>query len=274
MLKNCWLLLLFCLVGQARVPAQSGTPAPKLTIGEIHSLPDTTFPLFFHFVALPDGRNFVADTTDSLFLAHGRHEKLRADVLMYYMLRELNHRFRTALLDYPPSRDTKIRFGYAHPEAPPLESARFYRFGEPVRSVPGTFNIVFTSRAGSSRTDGATTGTGSHTVYVYNRLQTYLAGSHDTWTVARLIGHEIGHALSLDHTFKCDNPCAGQGFDPLEECFGECTPHNSGNGRQNCFGGSSRDLMMGYGSQLHLTICEVEQIWNYLLGDGPPSARR
>ncbi|THH40079.1 zinc metalloprotease [Neolewinella litorea] len=263
---NYFWLLLFLLAVSARVPGQSVKPG-AVDIDAIQRRADTTFRLAFHFVALPDGRNFVRDPDDSLFLAHGRHEKLRADVLMYYLFNELNHRFRTALLDYPPSRDTKLRFTYAGDPARPLESAHFYAHGERIRPVADAFNVVFTThgRAGARGPDGATTGTGSRTIYVYDRLQTYLAGSHDTWTVARLIGHELGHALSLDHTFKCDNPCAGQGFDPLEECFGECTDHNGGSGRTNCFGGSPRELMMGYGSQLHLTVCEVERIWRYLL---------
>ncbi|NJB84708.1 hypothetical protein GGR26_000453 [Lewinella marina] len=263
MLYRCLLLFLLFAAG-ARVPGQSVKPASP-TMDEIRELPDTTLRLAFHFVALPDGTNFVRDARDSLVVAHGGHEKLRADVLMYYLLRELNHRFRVALLDYPPSRDTKLRFALVGGADRPLESAAFYREGEPLRPVAEGFNIVFTRYRGRGRPDAATTGTGSTTIYVYDRLQTYLAGSHDTWTVARLIGHELGHALSLDHTFKCDNPCAGRGFDPLEECYGECTDHNGGSGAVNCFGGSPRELMMGYGSQLHLTVCEVERMWAFLL---------
>ncbi len=253
---------LFLLFGLS-LGASPDTLRAPLTIHDIQQLPDTTFRVAFHFVALPDGRNFVSDPADTLLAAHGNNEKLRADVLMGYLLRELNGRYKTALLDYPGSRDTKIRFTLAGGREHPLGSAYFYRHDERPVPVPGAFNVIFTAHRG--RTDGATNGVGSRTIYIYNRLQAYLKGSVDTWTPARTIGHEIGHAFGLDHTFKCDNPCAGQGFDPLEECHGDCVNNNSGSGQINCYGGSQRELMMGYGSQLFLTPCEVETIWNHLL---------
>ncbi|WP_116125014.1 M43 family zinc metalloprotease [Lewinella sp. IMCC34183] len=240
--------------------AQSGKPA-RLTIDDIQALPDTTFGVVFHFVALPDGRNYVADARDSLLATHGNNEVLRADVLMWYLIREVNKRFRTGVIDYPPSKDTKLRFVYANgPD--PLASAYFYAHGERLRPVAGAFNVILVDHPGT--TNASTRGKGSRTIYLYNTLPDYLRGSNNTWDPARTLAHEIGHALSLDHTFKCDNPCAGRGFDPYEECFGECVNHNSGSGEVSCFGGSDRELLMGYGSQLFLTPCEVEQIWDHL----------
>ena len=265
------LLLLALTLLTLPLAAQPDSLRRPLTIDDIQELPDTTFRLAFHFVGLPDGRNFVVDPADSLLAAHGDNEKLRADVLMGYLLRELNYRYRTALLDYPDSRDTKLRFAYAAGPERPLESAYFYAHGERPRRVPGAFNVILTTYRGRGKPNGATTGVGSDQIFLYNNLQSYLAGSVDTWTPARILAHEIGHALSLDHTFKCDNPCAGQGFDPAEECFGNCVGDNYGSGPVNCFGGSQRELMMGYGTQLYLTTCEVERIWNYLLRDLPGS---
>ena len=259
----CIALSVVLLTG-APVAAQSRDALP-LTIEAIQERPDTTLQLAFHFVALPDGTNFVTDPRDSLLLAHGGHEKLRADVLIYYLLKELNDRFRKGMLDYPPSRDTKIRFAQARNPEESIAGAYFYAHNERPRLVPGVFNVIFQYHPGKNAPDGSTGGTGSRTIRIYNVLQRYLAGSHDTWSVARNIGHEIGHALSLDHTFKCDNPCAGCGFDPLEECYGDCVEHNRGSDRINCFGGSPRELMMGYGSQVYFTVCEVELMWGFLL---------
>ena len=247
-----------------RAHGQDASDLPWMSMDEIQSLPDTTLPLAFHFMALPDGRNFVLDPQDTLLAAHGNNEKLRANVLVYYLLGELNRIFRDGMLDYAPSKDSKIRFALYRDSASRLTGIQFYAYKEPVRMVPEAYNIIFRYRPGKSP-DGATGGTGSRRIMVYNVLQQYLAGSNDTWTVARNIGHEIGHALSLDHTFNCANPCAGQGFDPLEECYGECVDHNFGSGPVNCFGSSDRQLLMAYGAQVHLTVCEVERMWNYLL---------
>ncbi len=263
MLRLLTLLAIFFVLLPG-LPAQS-PEGDRLTIEEIQELPDTTLRLAFHFVALPDGRNFVSDPQDSLLATHGNNEKLVAKTLTYYLLRELNGRFRTAMLDYEPSRDTKIRFAPAENPEKGIAGAYFYSYRERPVAIPGVFNVIFQYRGGANPPDGSTGGAGSHTIYIYNSLQKYLSGSHDTWSVARQIGHEIGHALSLDHTFKCDNPCAGQGFDPLEECFGDCVPHNHGSDKTNCYGGSQRELMMGYGSQVYLTVCEVERIWNFML---------
>lgn len=245
------------------LPAQSDS-LPRLTMDAIRQLPDTTLPIAFHFVGLPDGRNFVTDPRDSLLAAHGNNDKLRSNILVYYLLLELNAKFRGGMLDYPPSKDTKIRFGLYKPGEGELPALQHYAYGERPRMVPGVYNVIFQYRAGKSP-DGSTGGTGSKRIVVYNVLQRYLAGSSDFWTVARNIGHEIGHSLSLDHTFHCENPCAGQGFDPAEECFGTCVPHNQGSGEVNCFGGSDRQLLMGYGAQTSLTVCEVERMWNYML---------
>ena len=256
--------LCLCLLGGGTAVAQSAGGAP-LTIDSIQQLPDTTLRLAFHFVALPDGTNFVTDRRDSLLLAHGGHEKLRADVLIYYLLKELNDRFRKGMLDYPPSRDTKIRFAQAKNPEDSVAGAYFYAHGERPKLSPDVFNVIFQYHPGKNAPDGSTGGTGSRTIRIYNVLQRYLQGSHDTWSVARNIGHEIGHALSLDHTFKCDNPCAGRGFDPLEECYGDCVEHNHGSDKINCFGGSPRELIMGYGSQVYFTVCEVERMWEFLM---------
>ena len=249
----------------AGIRGQAGVRNAWLSLDEIQSLPDTTLALAFHFVALPDGRNFVLDPRDSLLIAHGNNEKLRANILVYYLLGELNRVFRGGMLDYAASKDTKIRFELYAGQEDGDDGIQLYDFGERIRPLPGAYNVIFQYRAGKSP-DGVTGGRGSRRIVVYNLLQRYLTGSNDTWTPARNIGHEIGHALGLDHTFHCDNPCAGQGFDPLEECFGECVDHNFGSGPVNCYGGSDRQLLMGYGSQVHLTACEVERMWNYMLG--------
>ena len=259
-------LLILWLLGPG-LSAQEGMP--WLTIDDIQARPDTTLRLAFHFVGLPDGRNFVPAGQDSLRAAYGGNEKLTGEIYAWYIMRELDKRFRTALLDYPPSKDTKLRFGYAAGEGRPVgESLYYYRHDERPRPVPGAYNVVFTRYRGRGMNpNGSTRGAGSHTLYIYGTLETFLRGGADTWSPARTLAHELGHALSLDHTFKCDNPCAGQGFTPETECFGVCAPTNTGQaGSTSCYGGSQRELMMGYGSQLHLTPCETERMWNFLLG--------
>jgi hypothetical protein len=218
----------------------------------------------FHFVADTADRNFVTHTGDSLFLAHDRHEKLRADVFMYYILREMNGRMATAVLDYEPSRDARIRFERVYRERPALESAFFYRQNERPRLVDSALNLVFRPNL-RTRAPTAQTGYGSNRIDVFNVLRTYLRGSHDTWSVARTINHEFGHTQGLRHSFNCGNPCDGIDLAVAEECGGECVPNDSRNGESNCYGRSPRDLMMGYGTQLHLTVCELEHLWGGML---------
>lgn len=238
-----------------------------MTVDDLPRLPTVTFALAFHFVALDDGTNFVTDPQDSLLLAHDGHEKLRADVLMGYLIRELNGRFRTALLDMPATKDTRIRFAYLNGAEQPLCSAYFYGSQDRIAYREDALNIVFTRYRGQRAPSGSTPGVGSNSVYVYNQLQNYLRGSHDTWTVARVIAHEFGHSRGLDHTFKCDNPCNGVDLVATDECFGKCTTNNNGSTTAgvNCFGGSARKLIMAYGAQVHLTPCETELLWNYLI---------
>ncbi|WP_420460944.1 M12 family metallo-peptidase [Neolewinella sp.] len=263
--RRLLLTLLFLLSLAPALPAQ--TPE-RMTVEDLPRLPEVTYAVAFHFVALEDGTNFVTDPQDSLVLAHGGHEKLRADVLMYYLLREINGRFRSGLLDYPGTKDTKIRFAYLNGRDEPLRSAFFYTARQPIAYQKDALNIVFTAYRGrSSSPSGSTPGVGSNRIIVYNQLQRYLRGSHDTWTPARVIAHEFGHTRGLDHTFKCDNPCNGIDLVALDECYGKCATNNSGSTTAgvNCHGGSARELMMAYGSQVYLTVCETELLWNYLL---------
>ncbi len=262
------LLALICSGVCLTAVAQSGSPrdscaAYRLGIEELQQLPGMTVRLAFHFVALPDGRNFAPEA---------ELEKLRAATFLYYVLGEMNTRMRVAVLDYPPSRDTRLRFALVNGPQEPLASCFFYGNRDKVVPLDGAMNVVFTDYRGRGKApDGAITGTGSNRITVYNRLQTYLAGSQDTWTVARLINHEFGHTQGLDHSFKCDNPCAGIDLEPREECFGVCTTNNAGStAGTNCYGGSERALMMGYGTQLSLTVCETEQLLNYLLNHPRP----
>ena len=202
---SCYLAVLLFIISSA--PAASAQQPYAMTVDDLPRLPEVIFAVAFHFVALEDGTNFVTDPQDSLVLAHGGHEKLRADVLMYYLLREMNGRFRSALLDNPATKDTKIRFAYLNGPAEPLRSAFFYSAREPIAYRNDALNIVFTAYRGrGGAPSGATLGTGSNRIFVYNQLQNYLQGSHDTWTPARVINHEFGHSRGLDHTFKCDNP--------------------------------------------------------------------
>ena len=242
------------------------------TVDRLADYPTVTFRLAFHFVARADGLNFARSSQDALVLAHGGHEKLRADVLIYYLLEELNLRFRQALLDHPASRDTRIRF-VALRGSDLLASASFYGYRDPVTYLPDALNIVITPyRAGARAPSGSTPGVGSNRIYLYQLLDSYLRGSDNTWDPARVLAHEFGHTRGLDHTFKCDNPCNGVDLVAEEECFGRCASNNAGSTTAgiNCFGGSARKLMMGYGSQLHLTRCETEQLWTYILNHPAP----
>ncbi len=258
-----WILLALLCGTCLTAAAQSGSPrdscaAYRLGIDELQHLPGMTVRLAFHFVALPDGRNFAPESNV---------EKLRAASFLYYVLGEMNTRMRVAVLDFPPSQDTRLRFALVNGPEDPLASCFFYGNRDKVVPLEGAMNVVMTDYRGRGRApDGSITGVGSNRITIYNRLQDYLAGSQDTWTVARLINHEFGHTQGLDHSFKCDNPCAGIDLEPKEECFGVCTTNNAGStAGTNCYGGSPRALMMGYGTQLSLTVCETEQLLNHLL---------
>ena len=263
LLACCWVQLL---------SAQTARAVASFSVDHISDYPTVTFPVVFHFVARADGLNFAQTTQDSLLLAHDGHEKLRAEIFMYYVLRELNGRFSSALLD-APTKDTRIRFVYRYPDRKPLRGARFYGYRDPVNYVADALNIVITPYRGrGSAPSGSTPGTGSNRIFIYNILERYLRGSHDTWMPARIIAHEFGHTCGLDHTFKCDNPCAGVDLFPEQECYGRCTTNNTGSTSAgvNCHGGSARELIMAYGSQVHLTRCELEQLWNYLITHPAP----
>ncbi len=262
------LLALICCCSCLTAGAQSGSPRDscadyRLTVDEWQRMPVVTVRLAFHFVALADGRNFAPEA---------EIEKLRAATFMYYVLEEMNQRMRLALLDYSPSRDLRIRFALVNGPDNARASAFFYDHDAPVKPLDAALNVILTDYRGRGNPpDGSISGAGSNRITIYNRLQTYLSGSQDTWTVARVINHEFGHTQGLDHSFKCDNPCAGIDLEPQEECYGECTTNNSGSAAgTNCFGGSPRALMMGYGTQLNLTVCETEQLWNYLLNHPRP----
>ncbi len=237
--------------------------AQSIGMDSILRSPPITVRLAFHFVADTAGRNFVSDRQDSLLLAHGGHEKLLADVFMYYVLGEMNKRMRLAVLDVPETRDTRIRFALVNGKDY-LRSAYFYGNGERPRMIDSALNLVFRPnlRKGAPT---AQTGYHSNRIDVFNVLRTYLGGSHDTWSVARTINHEFGHTQGLKHSFNCSNPCDGAGLLVADECGGECVSNDSRNGESNCYGRSPRDLMMGYGTQLHLTVCELEWLWTAML---------
>ena len=250
-------LFLWLLVGGV-VRAQSPT------IGEIQARTDpATFKLAFHFVATADSSNFSASERA------GNNELLRAAALIPRVVGEMNKRFANAVVDTPDA-DARIRFRLVNGEEV-LESVYFYGPGERPRMLPEAMNVIFQpygrGRAPTASTDGA----GSNRVRVYDQLAKYQAGGNDYWSVARAINHEIGHTQNLDHTFKCDNPCGGVDIDVRSECHGECATNNSGSvGSVNCYGASDRELMMGYGSQVYLTVCETEQLWTYLLSHRQP----
>ena len=240
--------------------------AQRTALAEIQSRSaPATFRAAFHFVAKADSSNFVEAGTITT------NPLLQTDVLINYLLKEMNDRFRTAVLD-APSRDTRVRIEPVGGRADLRVSTYFYGPGERVAGLPGALNIIFMpyNRRGKSPT-AATDGAGSNRIYVFNLLDQYTGGGNDWWSVGRSLIHEIGHTQGLDHTFKCDNPCDGVDLTVREECYGECATNNAGSvGSTNCYGSSKRELIMGYGSQVYLTACETEQWWKYLLAHRQP----
>lgn len=235
------------------------------TIGEIQSrTAPATFRVAFHFVGAADSSNFVLE-------GKPERELLRADVFVGYLLREMNERYATAVIG-GTQQDSRIRFAPVNGREDVKRSIFLYGHDERPRYLPDAMNIVFTHYGSRGKSpDGSTDGAGSNRIRIYNRLERIKGGEAQWWSIARVIDHEIGHTQGLDHTFKCDNPCGGIDIDVRAECYGECATNNSGSvGKTNCYGSSKRELMMGYGSQVYLTVCETELMWKYLLAHRQP----
>lgn len=219
-------------------------------------MPEITFTLAFHFKANASGQNFHCDANNQ--------NNLYAPNLAYYVINEMNERMSKAVFINGVESDAKIRFVKSTQGS--CSGIFYYTSSQQFQDLPNAFNVHFYDT--QSQTDMTVRGStwwGVNYINVENVLKTFLNGSNNTWDLGRLINHEFSHTRNLNHAFYCSNPCNGIDLNANDECCGACkTQPYTGSG---CWACSQDDLMMSYGTQLHYTKCEVEQMWNYMINN-------
>lgn len=229
-------------------------------------------PVVFHFVSDNSGNNFLPGPlasnpweTDKNFGSYN------AFVLMVEANRYLSNMVRDNLAPNPSNpdmlRDSKIRFKYKYPDLSEL-NFKFYSNSNQIILESDAMNIVISGTVVGSNGQYNVRGSASHgsgnriTLENFAKLQLDInPNSSIHYQYATNAIHEFGHLMSLDHTFNCTNRCSGVAFNfppnVKEECCGNCNHNNSNSG--SCFGCSP--MVMGYGSQYILSVCELEAIW-------------
>lgn len=255
-------------IPDASARAMTTCSLDELSIEEWAAMPTVTFDLAFHFFALSNGDNFTCDPNDPIINSNNSPQ-IFAPLYMQNILDQMNARMANGLLtDDGQTHDTKIRFRFVGPDA--CSSASFYSANETVSLNSNAMNIIMNNN-GNTTIHGYTFWNANR-VYILNTLQYYLNISNppNTHDIARLINHEFLHTRSLNHTHYCNNPCNGISFELVNgqnvECCGTCYNHN---GPAACWGCNDRQLVMGPGSQLYLTPCELKEAWNYILETSP-----
>lgn len=250
-----------CKVTDTFQPNSSKSLMCTLTCPEISNCYEASYNLVFHFVANGSGQNFTCDPNDPIVTTN---PMLYVPTIMYWIRKEMNDRFETAVLGVPDP-DAKIRFEYLNGSN--CNSAFFYSAGQKPQPLNNAINIIFVNDPNNQGIRGWTN-YGSNRIFIENVLAEFLAGSQDYWSLGRLINHEFGHTRNLRHSFNCNNPCDGVDLVAVDECCGQCWPTDSNS--SGCWQCSDDDLMMGYGIQKHLTKCELLELWCYIIDNPEP----
>lgn len=228
----------------------------QISFEEIANIPDVTFTLAFHFKANAAGQNFHCDANNQ--------NNLYAPNVVTNVINEMNERMSKAVFINGIESDAKISFVKSTQGS--CSGIFFYTSSQQYQDLPNAINVhFFDTQSPTDLTVRGGTWWGVNWIQVENVLKTFLNGSNNTWDLGRLINHEFSHTRNLNHAFYCSNPCNGIDLNANDECCGTCaTQPYTGSG---CWACSQDDLMMSYGTQLHYTKCEVEQMWNYMINN-------
>lgn len=254
-----------CVIDDQSPPAAlvvTGCNSVELTLDEILAFPNANFDVAFHFKANDNGENFTCDPNDPIVASNWF---LYAQNFANSVLDEMNTRMSSALLLNSQNSDAKIRFSLLN--GGDCNSIYLYESNESFNDLSDAINLHFVNDPNDPGIRGWTD-YGSNNIYIENVLDAFLNGSNNTWDLGRLINHEFGHTRNLKHSFNCSNPCDGVDIIVEDECCGQCWPTYSNS--SGCWGCSSQNLMMAYGTQLHFTECEFIQIWTYMVNNPRP----
>lgn len=225
----------------------------SISLDEIMNCTDAEFKLAFHFKANSSGQNFTCGSSSTTLL--------KARTFANRVVREMNDRMATALLHNGQNKDAKIRFSLVN--SGDCSGIYLYNNNESFQNLPNAINVRF--KDGSGSTIRGYTTYGANWIVIENVLENILAGYNKTWDIGRILNHEFGHTRSLKHTFNCSNPCLGDDIVLDDECCGRSCV--SGDGPSPCWNCSTRALMMSHGTQLRMTECETERMWNYIINN-------
>jgi hypothetical protein len=226
-------------------------------------------PVVFHFVSDNSGNNFLPGPlasdpweTDKNFGSYN------AFVLMFNINSYLSALIRDNLSPNPEGnaglKDSNIRFKFRYYDYSD-QNFRFYSNTEPIVNVPDALNIkVSGSYSGNGWGGTANLSLGNEiTLNNFAKLQLDIFPNiSQHYKFATVAIHEFGHLMTLNHTFHCSNRCSGVAFNfppnTKQECCGICK--NGDGAAPECFSNCS-PMVMGYGSQYILSVCELEAIW-------------